>query len=161
MELQMESCKAAAEIGRARGLRRLARLTRLGLELCFAHTDTDLPIFLHAWNATTKAGSDNPHNHDLNATVRGDCEYRLRGSYWLPLATDSSLLTVLQNLSDRRRESPATVTIERIGGPSIYHRFRVFADPDGLHARGLPSPDPGHLRAPEGRGGLLSADSIE
>ena len=159
-----------AEIDRAEGLRHLARLTRLGLELCFEHTDVDFPVFLNAWNATTKAGSDNPDNHNLNATVRGDCEYRLRGSKgtarsmrfatlanrystegklvmtgslrskdmsfdsdgsfeiivsreprpgnWLPLATDSSVLTVRQNMGDRLRESPATVTIERIGGPS-------------------------------------------
>ncbi len=160
----------SSEIDRAEGLRYLARLTRLGLELCFEHTDADFPVFLNAWNATTKAGSDNPDNHYLNATVRGDWEYRLRGfkgtarslrfatladryategrmaltgilrakdmvfepdgsfevtvsrdprpGNWLALAPDSSLLTVRQNLADRRREVPASVTIERIGGPS-------------------------------------------
>ena len=159
------------EIDRAEGLRYLARLTRLGLELCFEHADADFPVFLNAWNATTKAGADNPDNHYLNATVRGDYEYRVWGvrgtarslrfatlanryategrmaltgslragdmtfdadgafeivasreprpGNWLPLAPDSSVLTVRQNLGDRRRESPATVHIERVGGPSV------------------------------------------
>lgn len=159
----------SSDIDRAEGLRYLARLTRLGLELCFEHADADFPVFLNAWNATTKAGSDNPDNHYLNATVRGDREYRLRGvkgtarslrfatladryategamaltgslrakdmvfepdgrfevivsrdprpGNWLALAADSNLLTVRQSLGDRRREVPATVVIERIGGP--------------------------------------------
>jgi Protein of unknown function (DUF1214) len=160
----------ASELDRAEGLRYLARLTRLGLDLCFEHSDVDFPVFLNAWNPTTKAGSDNPDNLYLNANVAGDREYRLRGSRgtapslrfstfadryatagkmvqtgslrapdmtfaadgtfeinvsrdpcpgnWLQLATDSSLLTVRQNFADRRRESPATVTIERVGGPA-------------------------------------------
>lgn len=159
----------STEIDKAEGLRYLARLTRLGLELCFEHADADFPMLIHAWNATTKAGSDNPDNHYLNATVRGDREYRLRGvkgtarslrfatfadrhatgagmvptgslrakdmifepdggfeitvsrdprpGNWLALEADSSLVTVRQNLGDRRREMPATVTIERIDGP--------------------------------------------
>jgi len=159
-----------SELDRAEGLRYLARLTRLGLELCFEHADPDFPAFLNAWNATTKAGADNPDNHYLNATVRGDFDYRawgvrgtarslrfasmanryategrmamtgsLRagdmtfdadGSFeivasreprpgnWLPLEADSSVLTVRQNLGNRRLEIPATVQIERIGGPS-------------------------------------------
>jgi hypothetical protein len=159
-----------SELDRAEGLRYLGRLTRLGLELCFEHADADFPVFLNAWNATTKAGADNPDNHYLNATVRGDCEYRVWGvrgtarslrfatlanrdategrmaltgslragdmtfaadgsfeiavsrhprpGNWLALGSDSSVLTVRQNLGDRRRELPAAVHIERIGGPS-------------------------------------------
>ena len=158
------------ELDRAEGLRYLARLTRLGLELCFEHADAGFPAFLNAWNATTKAGADNPDNHYLNATVRGDYDYRVWGirgtarslrfatlanryategrmaltgslraadmtfdadgtfeivasrdrrpGNWLPLEPDSSVLTVRQNLGDRLREIPATVHIERIGGPS-------------------------------------------
>ena len=127
-------------------------------------------MFLNAWNATTKAGSDNPDNHYLNVTVRGDREYRVHGvkgtarslrfatladryategrmamtgslrakdmsfdpdgrfeitvsreprpGNWLPLAADSCVLTVRQNFGDRRREPPATLTVERISGPS-------------------------------------------
>ena len=41
-----------------------------------------------------------------------------RPGNWLPLAADSTLLTVRQRFSDRRTESPATVVIERIGGPA-------------------------------------------
>jgi hypothetical protein len=67
------------KLDRAEGLRYLARLTRLGLDLCFEHADVDFPAFLNAWNATTKAGSDNPDNLYLNASVAGDREYRLRG----------------------------------------------------------------------------------
>jgi hypothetical protein len=163
------------ELDRAEGLRYLARLTRLGLDLCFEHADVDFPVFLNAWNATTKAGSDNPDNLYLNASVAGDREYRLRGhrgtaprlrfstfanryategkmaqtgslragdmtfasdgtfevtvsrdprpGNWLALAADSSLLTVRQNFADRRREMPATVTIERIGGPATPRRL--------------------------------------
>jgi hypothetical protein len=159
-----------SELDRAEGLRYLARLTRLGLDLCFEHADADFPVFQNAWNATTKAGADNPDNHYLNATVRGDYEYRIRGvrgtartlrfatlanrypsegrmamtgslragdmsfdadgrfeiavsrerrpGNWLPLEPDSSVLTVRQNFGDRRSEVPATVSIERVGGPS-------------------------------------------
>jgi Protein of unknown function (DUF1214) len=139
--------------------------------LCFEHADSEFPVFLNAWNETTKAGSDNPDNHYLNATVRGDGEYRVRGirgtarslrfatladrhasegrmaltgslrakdmvfdadgafeinvsrerrtGNWLPLEADSCLLTVRQNFGDRARERPATVTIERVGGPAV------------------------------------------
>ena len=159
-----------SELDRAEGLRYLARLTRLGLELCFEHADPDFPVFLNAWNATTKAGADNPDNHYLNATIRGDYEYRVWGvrgtarslrfatlanrypsegrmemtgslraadmtfdadghfeitvsrdrrpGNWLGLEPDSGLLTVRQNFGDRRLELPATVNIERIGGPA-------------------------------------------
>jgi hypothetical protein len=159
-----------SEIDRAEGLRYLSRLTRLGLELCFEHSDPDFPVFLNAWNATTKAGSDNPDNLYLNTPIKGDREYRLRGTRgtvpylrfgtladryatqgvmaltgslrakdmifdadgkfeiavsrdpqpgnWLPLAADSILLIVRQNFTDRSRELPATVSIERVRGPA-------------------------------------------
>jgi hypothetical protein len=157
-------------LDRAEGLRYLARLTRLGLDMCFEHSDADFPVFINAWNATTKGGADNPDNHYLNANIRGDREYRVRGvkgtarslrfatladryaaegkmaltgslrakdmvfdrdggfeiavsrepcpGNWLPLSEDSCVLTVRQNFGDRMRESPATATIERVGGPS-------------------------------------------
>jgi hypothetical protein len=169
-QIILRSETPSTPIDRAEGLRYLARLTRLGLELCFEHADAEFPVFLNAWNETTKAGSDNPDNHYLNATIRGQREYRLRGvkgtarslrfatladryategvmamtgslrakdmvfepdgsfevtvsrdprpGNWLALEPDSSLLTVRQNLGDREREAPATVTIECIGGPS-------------------------------------------
>jgi len=34
----------ASELDRAEGLRYLARLTRLGLDLCFEHADADFPV---------------------------------------------------------------------------------------------------------------------
>jgi len=160
----------ASEIDQAEGVRYLARMTRLGLDLCFEHTDRDFPVFLEAWNATTKAGADNPDNLYLNANIAGDREYRLRGQRgtspvlrfatyadrhepdgvltqtgglrardmvfeadgafeiavspdprpgnWLPLAADSHLLIVRQNFADRSHETPAKVTIERVGGPT-------------------------------------------
>ncbi len=46
-----------------------------------------------------------------------------RPGNWLALAPDSSLLTVRQNFADRNRETPATVTIERIGGPATPKRL--------------------------------------
>jgi hypothetical protein len=166
----LRSDTTLGEIDHAEGLRYLGRLTRLGLELCFEHSDPDFPQLLNAWNATTKAGSDNPDNLYLNTPIAGDREYRLRGTRgtapslrfatladrnaaygvmtftgslraqdmsfdsdggfevvvsrdprpgnWLPLAADSSLLIVRQNFADRSRERPATVSIERIGGPA-------------------------------------------
>jgi hypothetical protein len=160
----------ASAIDHGEGLRYLARMTRLGLDLCFEHSDPDFPVFMEVWNATLKAGADNPDNFYLNATIAGDREYRLRGhrgtspflrfatfanrrepdgtltqtgilrasemvfetdgtfeiavtqeprpGNWLPLACDSGLLTVRQNFADRRRGSPATVIIERLGGPA-------------------------------------------
>ena len=67
------------ELDKAEGFRYLSRLTRLGLELCFELSDPDFPQFVHAWNATIKAGADNPDNHYLNAMIHGNREYRLRG----------------------------------------------------------------------------------
>jgi hypothetical protein len=160
----------SSRIDRAEGLRYLARLTRVGLDLYFEHSDPDFPEFIHAWNATTKAGADNPDNLYLNAEIAGTREYRIRGhrgtapalrfgtfanrseprrhlaqtgslrasamtfapdgtfeitasvdprpGNWLQLAPDSSLLTVRQTFTDREHESPATVRIERVGGPT-------------------------------------------
>ena len=64
------------DIDRAEGLRYLSRMTRVALELCFEHSDPDFPTFLNAWNATAKAGADNPDNLYLNSTIKGDREYR-------------------------------------------------------------------------------------
>ena len=69
----------SGDLDRAEGLRYLARITRLSLQLCFEHADPDFPVILHAWNETTKAGSDNPDNLYLSATVAGNREYRLQG----------------------------------------------------------------------------------
>src|SRR5262249_36173639 len=41
-----------------------------------------------------------------------------RPGNWLPLEADTGLLTVRQNFADRRREIPATVHVERVGGPA-------------------------------------------
>jgi hypothetical protein len=40
-----------------------------------------------------------------------------RPGNWLPLSADSTLLIVRQTFLDRRNETPATATIERVGGP--------------------------------------------
>jgi hypothetical protein len=76
----------ASDIDGAEGLRYLARMTRVGLELCFEHSDPDFPTFLNAWNATAKAGADNPDNRYLNSTIAGDREYRLHGTRGTGLA---------------------------------------------------------------------------
>jgi hypothetical protein len=41
-----------------------------------------------------------------------------RPGNWLPLAPDTTLLIVRETFLDRAREVPATVTIERVGGPA-------------------------------------------
>jgi hypothetical protein len=157
----------AGDLDRAEGLRYLARMTRVALDLCFEHSDPDFPTFLNAWNATAKAGADNPDNLYLNSNIAGNREYRLRGTRgtglslrfetmadryategimastgilrarditfepdgtfeiavsrdprpgnWLPLAPDSTVLLVRQSFADRRRDTPVTVTIERVG----------------------------------------------
>ena len=41
-----------------------------------------------------------------------------QGENWLPMAADSSMVLVRNTMLDRSRESPAVMTIERIGAPS-------------------------------------------
>ena len=78
-DILLRPAAPVTDIDRAEGLRYLARITRLSLQLCFEHADPDFPVILHAWNETTKAGCDNPDNLYLSATIAADREYRLRG----------------------------------------------------------------------------------
>jgi hypothetical protein len=134
------------------------------------HADPDFPSFYMASHPTAKIGGDNPDNIYLNASIKGDRDYRIRGTRgtvpylsfgskanryavdgtmastgeiesnalqcdgdgsfeviasrtphagnWLPLAADSSMILVRQTFLDRPREKPASVSIERIGGPA-------------------------------------------
>lgn len=162
----------AGEIDRAEGYRYLSRLTRTALEVCFENSDADFPNLLNIPNATAKAGADNPDILYFNSPVKGDREYRLRGTRgtvpwltfttkallagpdgqavavptggldgrklvinpdgtfdiavsrdprpgnWLTLGARTNMLVVRQVFLDRRHEEPATVTIERVGGPA-------------------------------------------
>jgi len=65
---------------RAEGARYLSRLTKLALEQYVEATDTDFPFFYQLSHATGKIGADNPDNHYLNASIRGDCDYRITGT---------------------------------------------------------------------------------
>jgi hypothetical protein len=162
----------ASEIDRAEGWRYLGRLTRMALEVCFENSDPDFPNLLNIPNATAKAGADNPDILYFSTSVRGDREYRLRGTRgtvpwltfttkallagpdgqavavptggldgrnlvtnpdgtfdiavsqqarpgnWLALGAKTNMLVVRQVFLDKRHEAPATITIERIGGPA-------------------------------------------
>ncbi len=173
-EIILRPQSPATELDRAEGWRYLSRLTRMALEVCFENSDPDFPTLLNIPHATAKAGADNPDNLYFTASVRGDREYRLRGTRgtvsmlsfgtkslvggagplegqavvtstggldarklvvaadgtfeiavsreprpgnWLPLAENSNVLTVRQTFVDRDHEVPATVVIERVGGP--------------------------------------------
>src|SRR5258708_27014994 len=48
-----------SDIDGAEGLRYLARMTRVALQLCFEHSDPDFPTFLNAWHATANARAGN------------------------------------------------------------------------------------------------------
>ncbi len=65
---------------RAEGFRYLSRLTRLALEQHVEAADTDFPFFYSLSHATAKIGADNPDNVYLNASIRGDCDYRITGT---------------------------------------------------------------------------------
>ena len=65
---------------RAEGARYLSRLTKLALEQYVEATDTDFPFFYQLSHTTGKIGADNPDNQYLNASIRGDCEYRITGT---------------------------------------------------------------------------------
>jgi hypothetical protein len=64
---------------RAEGVRYLSRLTKLTLEQYVEATDTDFPFFYKLSHETGKIGADNPDNAYLNASIRGDCDYRITG----------------------------------------------------------------------------------
>lgn len=64
---------------RAEGVRYLSRLTKLALEQYVEATDTDFPFFYELSHETAKIGADNPDNVYLNASIRGDCDYRITG----------------------------------------------------------------------------------
>ena len=160
------------EIDRAEGWRYLSRLTRMAFEQCFENSDPDFPNLLNIPNTTEKAGADNPDMLYFTAPVRGDREYRLRGTRgtvpwltfgtkafvsgpdgppvalatggldgrnlfvnpdgtfeiavtreprpgnWLPLGDRTNMLLVRQRFLDRTCEVPATLAIERVGGPA-------------------------------------------
>ncbi len=70
----------ATELDRAEGWRYLSRLTRVALDMMLECSDPDFPTFYQASHTTAKIGADNPDNIYFNATVKGDREYRLRGT---------------------------------------------------------------------------------
>lgn len=55
---------------------------------------------------------------DSDGTFEVAVSRERRPGNWLPLGADSTLLIVRQTFLDRPKETPATVTIERVGGPS-------------------------------------------
>src|SRR5581483_10951803 len=57
-----------------------------------------------------------------------------RPGNWLPLGADSTLLIVRQTFLDRPKETPATVTIEQVGGPSTPHPLTAERLDRGLAA---------------------------
>ena len=66
-------------IDQAEGLRYLTRLTRAAFESIIEGGDPDFPRFYRLTTDTLKIGGDNPDNLYMNATIRGDREYVIRG----------------------------------------------------------------------------------
>lgn len=64
---------------RAEGFRYLSRLTKLALEQYVEASDPDFPFFYKLSHETAKIGADNPDNVYWNASIRGDCHYRITG----------------------------------------------------------------------------------
>lgn len=64
---------------RAEGFRYLSRLTKLALEQYVEASDPDFPFFYKLSHETGKIGADNPDNAYLNASIRGDRDYRISG----------------------------------------------------------------------------------
>ncbi|MFO1241257.1 MAG: DUF1214 domain-containing protein [Sphingomonadaceae bacterium] len=64
---------------RAEGFRYLSRLTKLALEQYVEASDPDFPFFYKLSHETAKIGADNPDNIYWNASIRGDCDYRITG----------------------------------------------------------------------------------
>jgi hypothetical protein len=69
----------ATPLDRAEGFRYLSRLVRIALEMNLEASDPDFPFFYKASHETAKIGADNPDNIYWNATVSGDCDYRISG----------------------------------------------------------------------------------
>ena len=70
----------------------------------------------------TMASTGELDGKDLVVSCDGTFEIAVsrerRPGNWLPLGADSTLLIVRETFLDRPNETPATVTIERVGGPS-------------------------------------------
>ncbi len=78
-ELILQKDAPDTPLDRAEGWRYLTRLLRVALEMNVEFADPDFPVFYKASHETAKIGSDNPDNVYLNATVRGDRDYRITG----------------------------------------------------------------------------------
>ena len=64
----------------AEGLRYLSRLTRTALNMLVDSGDPDFPRIFQLTDDQIKIGADNPDNIYQQAVVRGDREYRIRGT---------------------------------------------------------------------------------
>ncbi|MBL0114479.1 MAG: hypothetical protein IPP45_02990 [Sphingomonadales bacterium] len=73
---------------RAEGFRYLSRLTKLALEQYVEASDPDFPFFYKLSHETAKIGADNPDNVYWNASIRGDCDYRITGKRGSMFTTD-------------------------------------------------------------------------
>ncbi|MCX7056334.1 MAG: DUF1214 domain-containing protein [Proteobacteria bacterium] len=113
----------ASELDRAEGLRYLSRLTRVSLEMMLECADAEFPIFYQASNTTIKIGADNPDNIYLNATVRGDREYRLRGTRgtvpFLSFATKANRYAIDGTMASTGELDAARLEVEEDGSFSI------------------------------------------
>jgi hypothetical protein len=109
----------ATELDRAEGWRYLTRLVRVGLEMFLEHADPDFPVFYAASHETVKIGADNPDNRYLNATVRGDRTYRIRGTRgtvpFLSFATKANRLGIDGTMASTGELDLAQMTLDADG----------------------------------------------
>lgn len=82
------------ELDMVEGWRYLTRLTRLGLEMALENNNPYFPSFYSLSHETAKIGADNPDNIYLNASIDGNCDYRIWGTrgtvHYLSFGTKSN-----------------------------------------------------------------------
>ena len=104
---------------RAEGYRYLSRLTRAALETFLEYSDPAAPALHRPVHETAKIGADNPDNYYQRAAVRGNYEYRLRGTrgtvHYLGFAVQSPGVAQTGNSSQSAYLEAANLEIEKDG----------------------------------------------
>jgi hypothetical protein len=173
----------------AEGIRYLSRLTRAGLEAYVEYNDPLFPELRRMVHETVKMGADNPDNHYMNAQIRGNLEYLIRGkrntvdhisfhtqngnygttgglapcgkignhelvtdadgsfeiylskepkgTNWLKIEEETTMVMVRQTFADRAVEQPAEMKISSIPDPGIPEPLSPGKLDEGLKAASM------------------------
>lgn len=110
-------------IDQAEGLRYLTRLTRAAFKSIIEGGDPDFPRFYRLTSDTLKIGGDNPDNLYLNATIRGDREYLIRGRRgsvaYLSFGTKANRFAIDGKMASTGELEDAAMQIDPDGGFTI------------------------------------------